>query len=88
MVTSNQSLLASLKMLWDWIAVGDAAAAFDPLSSMGIGHAVSCGCHAAVALIEYFNKKDGLLQEYQRGLVRNFENYLKMRHMYYDLEKR
>ncbi len=87
-VKNAQSHILERAIGEDWIAVGDAAAAFDPLSSMGIGHAVSCGCHAAVALIEYFNKKDGLLQEYQRGLERNFENYLKMRHMYYDLEKR
>ena len=73
----------------DWMAVGDAAAAFDPLSSMGIGHAMASGSHAAVALIEYLrDNNDGLLKEYQTGLEGNFETYLKMRHMYYNLEKR
>ncbi|MGM3309145.1 lysine-epsilon-oxidase maturase LodB [Anabaena sp. WFMT] len=73
----------------DWIVVGDAAAAFDPLSSMGIGHAMTSGSHAAVALIEHLNNhKDGLLKEYQSGLERNFESYLRMRQMYYEMEKR
>ena len=73
----------------DWMAVGDAAAAFDPLSSMGIGHAMASGSHAGVALIEYLqDNNDKLLQDYQTGLERNFENYLRMRHMYYSLEKR
>ncbi len=73
----------------DWIAVGDAATAFDPLSSMGIGYAMTSGSHAAVALIEHLSSnKGGLLKEYQSGLERNFETYLKMRHMYYEMEKR
>ncbi|NET91517.1 MAG: NAD(P)/FAD-dependent oxidoreductase [Kamptonema sp. SIO1D9] len=73
----------------DWIAVGDAATAFDPLSSMGIGYAMTSGSHAAVALNEYLSgNKSELLKEYQSGLKRNFETYLRMRHIYYDLEKR
>ncbi len=73
----------------DWIAVGDAAAAFDPLSSMGIGHAMVSGSHAGVALIQHLrDNKDQLLQDYQIGLERNFENYLRLRHMYYSVEKR
>jgi len=73
----------------DWMAVGDSAAAFDPLSSMGIGHAMASGSHAGVALIEYLkNNQDKLLKDYQAGLERNFENYLRMRHMYYSIEKR
>ncbi|MBO3457315.1 lysine-epsilon-oxidase maturase LodB [Aetokthonos hydrillicola Thurmond2011] len=73
----------------DWMAVGDACASFDPLSSMGIGHAMTSGSHAAVALIEHLSSnKGGLLKEYQSGLERNFETYLRMRHMYYEMEKR
>ncbi|MEM7595370.1 MAG: FAD-dependent oxidoreductase, partial [Cyanobacteria bacterium P01_A01_bin.83] len=73
----------------DWMAIGDAAAAFDPLSSMGIGHAMTSGSHAGVALIEYLkHNNEQLLQQYQRGLTGNFETYLQLRHMYYSLEKR
>jgi flavin-dependent dehydrogenase len=36
----------------NWIAVGDAAAAFDPLSSKGIAHAIYTGHQAAMALIK------------------------------------
>ena len=73
----------------DWMAIGDAAIAFDPLSSMGVGHAITCGCDAAVALVEYLiNNEDRLLKQYQNGLERNFDNYLSIRHRYYGLEKR
>ncbi|NER36031.1 MAG: NAD(P)/FAD-dependent oxidoreductase [Oscillatoria sp. SIO1A7] len=73
----------------DWMAVGDAATAFDPLSSMGIGHAITSGCDAAVALIEYLsNNKDELLKQYQKALERNFDNYLGIRYRYYALENR
>ncbi|WP_017663435.1 lysine-epsilon-oxidase maturase LodB [Baaleninema simplex] len=73
----------------NWMAVGDAATAFDPLSSMGIGYAMTSGSHAAVALNEYLTRHDrALLDQYQNGLERHFETYLKLRHLHYDLERR
>ncbi|MGF1939195.1 MAG: lysine-epsilon-oxidase maturase LodB [Nostoc sp. ChiQUE02] len=72
----------------DWLAVGDAATAFDPLSSMGIGHAIASGCNVGVALIEHFNHQGRLLVEYQSRLEANFETYLKMRRSYYEIETR
>ncbi|NER98631.1 MAG: NAD(P)/FAD-dependent oxidoreductase [Symploca sp. SIO1B1] len=73
----------------DWMAIGDAAIAFDPLSSMGVGHAITCGCDAAVALVEYLvNNEDRLLKQYQERLKLNFDNYLSIRHRYYALEPR
>ncbi|NEO42032.1 MAG: NAD(P)/FAD-dependent oxidoreductase [Moorea sp. SIOASIH] len=73
----------------DWMAIGDAAIAFDPLSSMGVGHAITCGCDAAVALVEYLiNNDDRLLKQYQNRLKHNFDNYLSIRHRYYALEQR
>ncbi|NEO99915.1 MAG: NAD(P)/FAD-dependent oxidoreductase [Symploca sp. SIO2E9] len=73
----------------DWMAIGDAAIAFDPLSSMGVGHAITCGCDAAVALVEYLiNNEDRMLKQYQERLKLNFDNYLSIRHRYYALEQR
>ncbi|NEP90665.1 MAG: hypothetical protein F6K18_29745 [Okeania sp. SIO2C2] len=73
----------------NWIAIGDAAIAFDPLSSMGVGHAITCGCDAAVAVVKYLiNNEDRLLKQYQERVKLNFENYLSIRHRYYALEKR
>jgi len=73
----------------NWMAVGDAAVAFDPLSSMGIGNAITCGCDAAVALIDNLvNNNDESLKQYQKALERNFNNYLEMRYRYYALERR
>ena len=71
-----------------WMAVGDAAAAFDPLSSLGIGHAIASGCSGAVAIADNLNGKDQLLQEYYSQLKINFENYLQMRHSNYQIEQR
>jgi len=71
-----------------WMAVGDAATAFDPLSSLGIGHAIASGCHGAAAIADRLNGKDQLLQEYDRQLKINFDNYLQMRHSNYQIERR
>ena len=80
----------------DWVAIGDAAAAFDPLSSMGIGHAMTCGCDVGVLLINHLNGhktnnhdlENNALQTYQKGLSQNFQTYLTMREAYYGLERR
>jgi flavin-dependent dehydrogenase len=72
----------------DWLAVGDAAAAFDPLSSMGIGHALSTGMHAARAVYEALEGSGELLHQYLRGVAQNFEEFLKIRRSFYGVEQR
>lgn len=71
-----------------WIAAGDAAAAFDPLSSMGIGHALTSGTHAARALHAALDFDEQLIDQYASGMVNNFHQYLAMRRQYYLLERR
>jgi flavin-dependent dehydrogenase len=71
-----------------WIAAGDAAAAFDPLASMGIGHGLSSGMHAARVAHDWLTA-DGLLSaQYERNLRRLFAQHLQLRHRYYLLEQR
>ena len=80
----------------DGVAIGDAAAAFDPLSSMGSGHSMTCGWDVGVLLINHLNGHKAndsdpdttVLQTYQKGLARNFQTYLTMREAYYGLERR
>ncbi len=70
-----------------FIAVGDAAASFDPISSMGIGFAISSGCHAANALIENNANKLSIVN-YQRNIENVFASYLQLKSHFYNKERR
>ncbi len=65
-----------------WIATGDAACSFDPLSPIGIGNAFLSGIKAA----ETFKTKN--FYEYSNDIDHNFSSYLKNRERIYSLEKR
>jgi flavin-dependent dehydrogenase len=71
-----------------WLAVGDAAASFDPLSSMGIGHALSTGMHAARAANAALEGDDELRNEYSRSIAENFDRFLEIRRSFYAVERR
>lgn len=72
----------------NFLAVGDAAVAFDPISSMGIGFAVSSACHAARAINYFFDGDSSYIQSYQLSLSDIFSNYLDLRKRYYSSERR
>lgn len=65
-----------------WLAVGDAAAAFDPLSSQGIVTALESGIWAAEAILA------GVLKQYSERLEQMFAVYLANRNFYYSQERR
>lgn len=71
-----------------WIAAGDAAASFDPLASLGIGHAVTSGIHAARVVHAYLTANEQLTAQYNQHILLNVEHYLQLRHSYYLLELR
>jgi flavin-dependent dehydrogenase len=71
-----------------WLAVGDAAMSFDPLSSEGISKGLYWARHAA-AVASAWQRADGsALADYMEGIERSFDQYLVQRHRYYSLEKR
>jgi flavin-dependent dehydrogenase len=72
----------------NFIAVGDAAASFDPISSMGIGFAVSSACHAAKAVIDYSNGHQNAIHQYQQNIEKIFTNYLSIKSQFYAKERR
>jgi flavin-dependent dehydrogenase len=72
----------------NWLAVGDAATAFDPLSSQGICHALESGQQAALAIENWWLGDQNALAEYGRWTHRRFDEYLRLRTMYYGREKR
>ncbi|MEM9215160.1 MAG: lysine-epsilon-oxidase maturase LodB [Cyanobacteria bacterium P01_F01_bin.150] len=75
--------------LENWSLVGDAAVGFDPISSMGIGFAISSGCNLARSIHHYLETSDDcLLKSYEQDLERMFYDYLQRRDYYYGLENR
>ena len=71
-----------------WLVVGDAAQAYDPLSSMGISKGIRHGIAAADAAAAHLRGDMEALPRYARGLARDFTAYMESRHMYYTMEQR
>lgn len=71
-----------------WLAVGDAAAAFDPLSSQGIYKALESGLCGAQAIVDDQETRKTALSSYVRSIADEFDDYLRIRDKYYDKERR
>jgi flavin-dependent dehydrogenase len=71
-----------------WLAVGDAAAAFDPLSSYGITSAMGGGFYAASAILDSFAGDARAPLSYQKLVVEAYAHYLAMHYEHYSLERR
>jgi len=72
----------------NWIAVGDAACAFDPISSQGIYKALNDGLEAASAIADCLAGKREALDGYGAAMAERFETYLENRNYFYRLEDR
>jgi flavin-dependent dehydrogenase len=72
----------------NWLAAGDAAMAFDPLSSQGIYHALKSGLLAARTIEGWQIGHQTALEDYSRETQRRFDKYLSMRTVYYNRERR
>jgi flavin-dependent dehydrogenase len=72
----------------NWIAAGDAAVAFDPLSSLGIGHAIASGIQAARIASARCRHQESLADSYQDDVRRHFECFLEKRRAIYAQERR
>jgi 2-polyprenyl-6-methoxyphenol hydroxylase-like FAD-dependent oxidoreductase len=71
-----------------WLAVGDAATTFDPLSSQGISKALRSGILASYAISDYFRGVRSGLEKYEALVTEEFEEYLGTRIDYYRRERR
>ncbi|MDJ0677100.1 MAG: NAD(P)/FAD-dependent oxidoreductase [Calothrix sp. MO_167.B42] len=71
-----------------WLAVGDAAATYDPLSAQGIMKAISNGISAARAIIESGMSHVCSFPDYHGSLTTSFAEYMKERQLYYAQERR
>jgi flavin-dependent dehydrogenase len=71
-----------------WLATGDAAAAFDPLSSQGITSSLRSGIDAASAIRRHLAGSAEAIAEYAQSIADNYDAYLTTRGLYYAMEQR
>ncbi len=72
----------------NWLAVGDAAMAVDPLSAQGIYRALESGIEAAGVIASPQAEKEQATRDYEVRLQRTFRRYLRTRAEYYRREMR
>ena len=71
-----------------WVAVGDAAIAFDPLSSRGIAKGIEHGCQTADAVLTCLDGDSAALERLSAKLAMEFTDHERLRVGYYSLERR
>ncbi|GEO38051.1 hypothetical protein SAE02_21990 [Skermanella aerolata] len=73
----------------DWLAVGDAASTYDPLSSQGIHKAFVDAMAAAAAVAGLIERGEAVeTSGYAEGIAARFGDYAGNRNYFYDLEAR
>lgn len=89
-VSANSSRLAQTADR-NWLAVGDAAIAFDPLAGQGIYKALESGLLGAEVIKEHLSGNASTSSEigdYVEARNRDFTQYLHLRHVFYARENR
>jgi flavin-dependent dehydrogenase len=71
-----------------WLAVGDSAASYDPLSGMGIFKALRQATNAAIAVDGYLRGDSALLTRYAALIRADFDAYAHRRRAHYAAEQR
>jgi len=71
-----------------WMAVGDAACAFDPLSGRGVMRALETGVSAAAAVVATADARGSPLDRYAGAVEADFERFLQLQAAYYSEEGR
>lgn len=66
-----------------WLAVGDAAAAYDPLSSRGISKALESALRAAPAVSDWLKDRKDTLSDYSDWVTADFDRYLQQYQEHY-----
>ena len=72
----------------NWVAVGDAVASHDPLSSTGIPHAIGSGVHGALVAADSLFANAQMLDSFQQSVHGDFIQYLRTHWQYYQRETR
>jgi 2-polyprenyl-6-methoxyphenol hydroxylase-like FAD-dependent oxidoreductase len=72
----------------DWLAVGDAASAYDPIAAQGIAKALGDGWEAGEAIAGFFARGQAPLLAYQERVFERFRDYVRLRGDLYAREQR
>lgn len=72
----------------DWVAVGDAVASYDPISSSGIPRALASGIHGAFIAVDQLFSSGDLLTTYANAIQQDFKQFLQTQWQYYQRETR
>lgn len=72
----------------NWLAIGDAAMTYDPLSSAGILKALKDGVSASEAIHDFFSGKENAIEQMAGSFEMRFIKYLYQKKQYYRIEKR
>jgi flavin-dependent dehydrogenase len=67
----------------DWMAIGDAALAFDPLSGQGVFKSIDTATRCCSAIAKYFDGESCALAEYETWVKETYQSYLAMRAQFY-----
>lgn len=88
-VRNAASQITDFSSCKNFIAVGDAVSAFDPISSMGIGFAISTACQAASLIANNLTRNTiDAFASYQLDITNHFNSYLETRNKFYQHECR
>jgi flavin-dependent dehydrogenase len=71
-----------------WLAAGDAALAFDPLSSQGLLRALTSGITAGETIHRSLSGETAALMEYDHNAQQTFRDYERLHAMFYRRERR
>ncbi|HYL38118.1 MAG TPA: tryptophan 7-halogenase [Bryobacteraceae bacterium] len=67
----------------NWVAVGDAALAFDPLSGQGVFKSIATGSRSASAVARYFEGDSSGVAGYENWVKETYQAYLSVRGQFY-----
>jgi flavin-dependent dehydrogenase len=87
-ITSANTTFLESSVGENWLACGDSAQTYDPLSSQGIAQALQSGIEAAQSVIESLSGSKVAQHFYELARRSRYREYLKQRNAYYSLEKR
>lgn len=83
MVISAGSMVRRPVVGANWIATGDAALAFDPLSGQGVLKCIESGTRCAAAIARYFADESSSLSAYDSWVQETYQAYLSERRQFY-----
>ena len=67
----------------NWVAIGDAALAFDPLCGQGVFNSIETGTRSSSAIARYFEDDSSGLAGYEEWVHETYRSYLSARSQFY-----